>query len=244
MSTNQKAVEEMNRVLEKVRKLRALATSSNANEAAAAAAAAARLIQAHRLAEAEVEAETGEHEDAVEADTPLAEWARVQNWQIRLARVLCRQYGVSSYLQRRAVAYRRVVTVQMVGRPSDVSTVRYEYEASVRAVARLARNSSDRNSFCLGAVQGIVAQIGRVTEQVVAGASGQTAVVLASRIQRADELRDSLHPDLRTRALRSSRVNRDAYDEGRRAGGDLARQSGVGRQLGLGAKRLGPGRAE
>src|SRR2546421_209940 len=43
-------------VIEKVRKLRALATSQNAHEAAAAAAAADKLIQEHRLSEAELHA--------------------------------------------------------------------------------------------------------------------------------------------------------------------------------------------
>lgn len=95
-------------VIEKIKKLRALAQSTNAHEAANAAAAAERLLQEHRLSEAELEAndvETvgGAEEDAAPVDT-LGE--KITRWKDLLLAALCRGHGCSWYFSERERVYR------------------------------------------------------------------------------------------------------------------------------------------
>ncbi len=85
--------------MEKVRKLRALATSSNIHEAAAAAALAEHLLHEHELEEADVPATNGEEprERAELAGEYLdSHGANVTRWRSMLANYLARVHGCTT----------------------------------------------------------------------------------------------------------------------------------------------------
>ena len=248
----------MQDIISKVQKLRRLATSSNVHEAAAAAAAADRLIQEHRLHESEIEAQAGAVEEKPTEDfEPLIVGTRTHTatWRYRLALNLAHHYDVACYSSWRKNASGQVDrTLHLIGRKSDVETMRYQDAYFTLEIERLARASGLRgraalNSFRLGAVSGLFEAM-RASKQAVmqearqdASVSKQSAaIVLASRYGDAKSARDKLHPDLKGgRAVPSNVSNYEAFSAGRRAGAGLytggqIAGGGTGRALGPGGK--------
>jgi hypothetical protein len=126
-------------IIEKVKKLRQLAQSSNANEAANAAAAAERLIQEHRIAEAELESET---EESV---TPITDYlvepgTSAISWRAQLISALCKGYSCAVWQSSKRVegTYRTKLAWGVVGAPDDVATVKYQYAFLTIEIIRLA----------------------------------------------------------------------------------------------------------
>ncbi len=227
----------MQDIISKVQKLRRLATSSNVHEAAAAAAAADRLIQEHRLHESEIEGQAGAVEEKPTEDyEPLivGTSTHTATWRYRLALNLAHHYDVACfYGWRKNLASGQVDrTLHLIGRKSDVETVRYQDAYFTLEIERLARTSGLRgraalNSFRQGAVAGLLEAM-RASKQAVmqearADANKQSAaIVLASRYAESKTAMDKLHPDLKSgRALPSNVSNYDAFAAGRRAGAGL-----------------------
>jgi len=183
-------------VLQKVRRLRALATSSNVHEAAAAAAAADRLIQEHRLSEAELESAGGPCEAIGEDATPLETFAgRVTQWKSLLGNVLAKHYGCASYLDQHGCT----TTVRIIGRPSDIVAVRDMYAWLTLEIERLAaanaRGRAGKNAYRLGAVMGISRGLrqSRATTPETKAPAGSTAMVLEARTAEADRWMTAAH---------------------------------------------------
>lgn len=237
-------------VLEKVRKLRALATSANVHEAANAAAAADRLIQEHRLHESQIEASTPDasREKAEESPDPLGFGARVQGWRWRLAVLLCAHYEVACYSSWRNGER----TLHMVGRKSDVETVRYQVAYFTTEIDRLAaqhtRIGEGRaffNAFRLGAVSGLIeAMAVEKRDAVTHTASGpirgvgrQAAMVLVSRAKEARAEMERHHDFAKGGGPSWGRARDErGYSSGKRAGSGL---SAAGKaRLGGGSGRL------
>jgi hypothetical protein len=234
-------------VIEKIAKLRRLAMSTNINEAAAAAAAADRLMQEHGIAEAQLEA-AGEapKETPTEEPTPLAFWIgnHVPQWQLQLGARLVHHYGCACYTDRsrRKVGldqWERGRTLNIVGRPSDLASVRYMYAWLVLEIEGLAQRNRGNgrawiNSFRLGAVRGVIEAMRAEKEKVMAEtrqnapiASANTCaalVLIDNRAKAAIAARDALHTNLK--GGRSSRgpSDGDGYGAGREAGARLGAQ--------------------
>lgn len=232
-------------VIAKVQKLRRLATSSNVHEAAAAAAAADRLIQEHNLAEAQLEAEGHEGgERAGEDDDPLFVYGpRAASWQVNLVVRLSKHYGCAGYQQSRFdVRTQRTVWVQkVIGRPSDIATVRYMVAWLTHEIERLARGHKGEgrawlNSFRHGAVHGVcqaMADERKAVQQEAQRAGASAAIVVVNaRLDLATEERDRLHPDLK-KSHTAGATNAGGYAAGERAGRNIHR----GGQLAAGAGR-------
>lgn len=158
-------------VVDRVRKLLALAERSGSPaEAALAASRARELIAEHRLAEADLSVTGGEDlpEERVIEEQIEGDYARrkAQQWRVSLAGVLARSFGCKIYY------YQGTRRIQAIGRESDVQTLRYVQgyltleiqrlveEAWAQMKARceggeLPQPTRWRNSFRLGAVQAV-----------------------------------------------------------------------------------------
>ena len=238
-------------VVEKIRKLRALATSANVNEAATAAALADRLIQEHGLSEAQLEAEgVGPKEAPVQADTPLAEYGqRAPSWAKILANRLVTHFDCACFSDtvRNPLTRERRKVVRIVGRPSDVETVRYFYAWLSVEIERLAqadaRGQGRRfaNGFRQGAVDGVMTamEVSKAAARGAAKAAGASAaiVLVDAREAEADALMREKNPKLRTVSF-GGRVQRDGYERGQEAGRRINRDAHL---TGAGAKQLGSG---
>jgi hypothetical protein len=171
-------------VLRKVKRLRALATSSNPHEAAAAAAAADRLMTQHRIDEATLrDAATGRD------STPLVSWRRRRpEWQVKLADVLCLHYDVAYYWwDEGPPAAPTSRSVIMCGAEADVAMVRSMWRWLRTETRRLGRKEpqSTRDAFRFGMVLGIAAALVEVKRAALASAPPQVSIVLRNRYESA-----------------------------------------------------------
>lgn len=213
-------------VLRKVRALRELAKSSNIHEAEAAAAQADALIQKYRLDEAELEAAGDAEAEAIGGDhEPLQTGTRLDGWKGLLAAKLARHYGCYVYTRRFLRDGRRHVSIQIVGRPSDVATVRYMFAWLVGEIARLSAyesGTSARNAFRLGAVTGIgnALYVSRKAAEAEHARThgGAAAIVLVSRADAAKAWASSAVGGIGAGRAVSGPSNRDAFLRGKDAG--------------------------
>ena len=227
----------------------ALARSENPNEAAAAAAAADRLIQEHGLAEAQLQADGKQAAETVTEDqSPLAAWTgKTPTWQRILASGLARHYDCASYL---VWIRSNTLAHKIIGRPSDLATVRYMWGWLSVEIERLAQlhkgeGRSWLDSFRRGAVQGVLYKLdeskraareevqakARVVAAINPDLQTNTSSALAIYDRRREEAVDAmkeLHPDVAERMKRSrggrsfnGPSRHDAFGEGKRAGSNI-----------------------
>jgi hypothetical protein len=218
------------RVLERLRRLRALSTSSNEHEAAAAAAAAERLLQEHEIAEAEIE---GAGSVPVEGARREA-LGRVpaQLWIATLGHNLAQLHSCAVW---RTGAVPNGFFLHIVGRPDDVATVRYLFAWLLSEITRLAeslgagRGLRWRNAFRHGATSGVLAAMRDARHEARRVASSTALAVLDDRLAEARKL---LPPLKQGRAPRIG--DGDAFRRGREEGAKLH----TGRALGPGLPAL------
>lgn len=212
-------------VIEKVQKLRRLATSSNVHEAAAAAAAADKLIQEHGLAEAQLEVDGQTAAERPEQET-LTSWTRIVTWERVLAKGLANHYDCTTLVQPDYVNARSETKYQVIGRPSDLASVRYMFAWLVVEIERLAQQNRGQGrvwlrSFRHGAVEGVLSAM-RESKQAARETATSTALVLVDqRLALAEAERERLHPDMtKTRGVRFSH-DPYAFRQGQSAGRSL-----------------------
>jgi hypothetical protein len=230
--------QELQRVLERIQKLRALEGSPNVHEAATAAALADKLIQQHKLAEAELEAGTGERaERPDEAPDPLLQERRATTWKWRLACGLASHYDVAVYRQSTlgapltldaAVPPARsgmLSALRMVGRPSDLAALRWMFAWLSTEIEQLAnRDGVGRgrrwgNAFRIGAVSTVVIALAQSKAALPHGGSGTgAAIILAQRGEQADRRMRELHPDLGATSRLGSATDAHGFEAGQLAG--------------------------
>jgi hypothetical protein len=214
-------------ILDKIRKLRALATSSNVHEAAAAAAAAERLIQEHNLSEAELQTE----EDVPVTREDTATFGKhVANWQSNLLFHLGRAYQCSGFYARTGNGF----VFRCYGRPQDIETLRYQYAFFTAEITRLAASQCKgqgrtyHNSFRLGAVKAIGEALKTANHDARKQATSSALVVVDQRADLAKATRDKENPDLRNSSGGSSNINGQAYAAGQRAGANINQRTAIG----------------
>lgn len=202
----------MSEIIEKIKKLLALAASTNVHEASNAAAAANKLIQEYRISDAELETE----EEKIVTEFVVEETIRVISWKSNLIAALVHNYSCCTYQTYRDghVAY------AIVGIERDIETVKYMYTWIVVEIVRLSHimglnGKREFNSFYLGAVEGIKAAMSVVNQSVRDQFKNSNALVkLSIRLERAE---DAMPSNLRT-VKRQSHYSRDAFDVGKMAG--------------------------
>lgn len=244
-------------IIDKVRKLLRLATSSNANEAALAAARAQEMIDKHHLEQAMLSLDSAEPVRGLD-DEPILDFYRegapldtpkqLDRWRVWLAGALAQYNASRIYLSGR--------NISIVGRPSDVETVRYIYTHLSREVERLATENGAgmgrtwRNNFRLGVVDAIKTKLRNQHAQFehdareVAAAESSTALVrvntalvtMSERTQAVDKWMKS-NLKLHAGSASYSRHDASARDRGRKAGASLS-VGGDRAQLGAGRKGI------
>lgn len=218
-----------NPVIEKIRKLLALANSSNEHEAALAASHAQRLLSEHNLAMADIESEQKpQSADKVEAavSKTLPKWVRHLS------------AGVCTAFDCQAVHHPATGKMTFIGIGADVQIAAYTFAFLDRTVRKLCTNymkhhvSSTianrhrelmRQSYYLGAISTINA---RMREQKI-----QTPVTTGALVPVKEGLiRQAMNEigNLRTVRSRKSYINADAYAKGQTDGRQVGIHQGIG----------------
>lgn len=242
----------MEKILDKVRKLLALAESADIHEAAAAAARAQTIIDKHKVDIALLQEEEQEEEREDEAvhrclDFPLFDCSQMPTWKWLLAWRLCEVNDCRPWTNTTYEGGEWARTVFVIGRDSDAQTIQYMHRYLVTEIDRLSKDHKGKgrtwlNNFRLGAV----AEIGKrlkekrqydrkalkqgAEEQVQAGGDAQALVKVENalaRLQERDEMVDSWMKFNKIKY--SSGGSGGAHDEGAFATG---RDAGAGVSLG------------
>jgi hypothetical protein len=221
-------------ILERVRRLLALAESSNVHEAAAAAAKAQELITKHRIDLADLDVEGGIEEPVLTEDVEVVHGRKP--WRELLLGALARANGCESYNSRNRQTGR--VRLLVIGPASGASVVRYMHAYLTREVERLniigakqartelravgldPRGITGRwhNSFKLGAVVELRRRLLEASTRTMAGASG-TAL---ARIEKADARVAEAFAALKLGKARKAVCRHSAaFDAGRDAGASI-----------------------
>jgi hypothetical protein len=214
----------MTPIIEKIRKLRALAQSDNVNEAAAAAAAAERLIQEHNFSEAELQ--SPDTDEAILSDH-LDMGARVAGWKSILLRALADAYQCAGVLNRRTQRY------IFYGRPKDIETFRYQYAFFTVEIERLAQRHTKGKgrgyaaSFRLGAAVAICDALRETTREARNVATSSALAVVDNRAAAARQRMLSQHTRLRSGGRVGASDTR-AYEAGKQAGAGINRHTAIG----------------
>jgi len=218
-----------NPIIEKIKKLLALANSSNEHEAALAASHAQRLLSEHNLAMADIEAaHRPEKADKVEATVSktLPKWLRHLS------------AGVSTAFDCQAIHHPALGRLTFIGVGADVQIAAYTFTFLDKTVRRLCSNYMKhhvktgipnrhrelmRQSYYLGAVATINQ---RLKEQ-----KQQTPVTTGALVPvKAGLIRQAMHEigNIRTIHSRRSYINSEAYAKGQIDGGQVGIHQGIG----------------
>jgi hypothetical protein len=212
-------------VLDRVRKLLALAGSPNVHEAASAAGKAQALIERHRL-EALLDAEAADVADPVTdgREAPLEVARRLRPWKVVLASGLAEANGCLAY----TADHGDVSLLLVAGRAGDREVVAALYEGLVRQLEWLSathgagRSRDWHTSFRIGAAEVVVGRLGEATSEVDATLS-EAALVLVqpARVARAHAVDAFAEQHLGLRAGRSLRVDGRGLQRGREVGATM-----------------------
>jgi len=222
-------------VLDKVRKLLALAESDNPHEAALAAAKAQALMEEHAIATADL-GEAGADEAIGEGELWAAPGSTLPAWRGALASALAKVGG--------CMVYRHGGRLQLVGRPSDVEAVRVLFGLLAAEVERLTarlgrgRGRSFAHSFRLGVVIQIRREVEaaqRETRERMRGTVTSSALVVVDRRAREAQVHAQQAHHLGRSGYRSS--VRGGYREGQQAGAGAYGRAASGK-LGGGQRQL------
>jgi len=201
------AAQDIDRIVERIKKLLALTSSQNPNEAALAATKAQELLFRHNLSMAMVEAATEGGNSAYVADRfDSGGW---MHWRRRLLAAVARNNFC------RGVSYQGTREVGIVGEPHNVTVVKHLYDFLVRDIMRLAdigvkaertldeeENRAWKRSFYLGAVRTVAQRLAEQRQRDIA-ANEQSAALVVRKDQELEEAYKEHFPGL----------NSDADDE-------------------------------
>ncbi|MEZ4410622.1 MAG: DUF2786 domain-containing protein [Polyangiales bacterium] len=216
------------KALDRVRKLLALATSSNVHEAAAAAAQAQTLITRHRLQQwldAERDATVDADPIADASDAPLEVARKLRPWKVALASALAEVNGCVAYtLDRGADA-----AIVLVGRARDRAAVEALWAWAVKRIEWLSATHGEGKSrawheaFRVGASDVLARRLDEAN-RAEREASTETALVIVDRASEAHRaaLERFVSERLSLRSGRGMRVVASAYEKGRRAAEGMA----------------------
>ena len=227
-------------VLDRIKKLRALATSSNPNEAAAAAGVANKLILKHQITEAQLATEDSSKESKLDNmfddPEPIYVSQRVSAWKVDLATLLARHYGCALWNDksvRSDTQARGVSRFRLIGREGDVQIVKFMFSWFVTEIQKLCEAScrgqglNYRDSYCKGAVKGIESLLTYTRERTIheAKSSGgsQAIELVQSRHKLAIEYMFKKHNVIQPTGKLP--INQQAFEAGFDVGNSVARSA-------------------
>lgn len=227
--------------ISKAIKLLRLSQSSNANEAALAAGKAQEIMDRYKLGKLSADFEAnGEKEEEIKdfGFDPLELSARVSTWKNRLILTVAKLNQCKAYLTGKDGKKGFAI----VGRPSDVTTVRYFYQWLKSEVDRLTKRDcagtsvTYRNNFRIGVVETVVERLKaqrQSTDQAVKEEAAQDVAnplavmrinnALAKREQQLESVNEWCRSNLNLHKVRISGGRHDitAREAGKRAGHEV-----------------------
>jgi hypothetical protein len=218
-------------IIEKIRALRAQSQdkSTTVEEAATFARMAEVLIQKYSLAEVELEMTKISKEDIVDDGVPLTDWGQRQTvWQNILTHGLAKAYNCSSVLKWNEKGNPNIYAI---GKPSDISLLRYQYTFFVVELTRLSHKLAPKNlgrgtgktwfnSFYRGAVHAILASLKSAKEEVRTQASSEALVFIDQHLNAIEQFKAGKYPGSVTKQF-GGNLDPDAYRKGVEAGSNL-----------------------
>lgn len=177
-----------NPLIEKIRKLLALATSDNANEAAAAAAKAQRLMVEHSIDASQLGDGQTEEKVARSGEPLITFGAKLPSWLDNLSAGLSRMNHVYSFIARQSDGSRGIV---LIGTPTDVENVRFLFAYLRSEIERLAQKHARgggrayANSYRIGATVGALEAMKKEVASVRASTPGEALVRIDARYEEA-----------------------------------------------------------
>jgi len=249
----------LNQAIRQAQKLLKLANHANTGpeEASTAAAKAQEIMDRFKivsLAQLETPEVTEEIVDFAKKSAPLDVSAKLAVWKSLLAMALCRANQCMCYTSRRNGQR----SLEVIGRPSDVETVRYLYAALIQDVDALAKRAAKgcgrtwASNYRHGVVEAIKEKLQtqrRATESDLRTAAGvdssalvriDTAIAKLAQRERDVAVFAQANLRLRTQSVPVGRTDPNARAQGREAGKSLS-VGGTGRGLNSGCRRLGTG---
>lgn len=235
----------MNPIIEKIKKLQALATSSNQHEAISAAKLADKLIAAHRISEEELAQVSGNafQETPERYHSPLYVAWRITEWRMQLGFVLARHYGCAGYQKSNYETTingdsHKVTRLWIVGRKSDCEIVDYLYDwvsNKIEALSKKECRGQGRiiaNSYCVGFVEGIRQQLALQKAEIARQAEIENKSTALARVEnRGNESYRAMYalvPGLKKRVNTSQAlIAGSAYQQGVSAGKNLSLSKGL-----------------
>jgi len=241
-------------ILEKIKRLLALAGSDNVHEAALAAKTAQKLMARHNIETAALTVMYDcERETQIEIEEEVlaaVSGKRLAAWKTALCATVARLNGCSAYSQWFAGDQR----VVFVGTRSDSKAACYISTWLISEIDRLTklerakRGTQGRgyyHSFRLGAAHEIARRLKEANRDAaeesremaraadrVQGTSTQLVKVEAAlvriedKLTRAQDFIKRKHPDMKSRGASRARINGSAFAEGKRAGGSVSLTDG------------------
>ncbi len=229
----------MEDILQTIKRLRALATSSNSNEAAAAAGVANKLILKHQINEihlADDSAPESATEQMFDDPEPFYVSSRVTAWKMELATLLARHYGCALWndkVYRSADRVRGTSRYRLIGRDKDVQVVKFMFAWFVSEIAKLCDiecrgyGVNYRDSYCKGAVKGIGNLLSYTREKMLSEAanSGNSKAIdmIQNRHQQAIEYMFKKHSLIQPATKQG--INPVAFERGYDVGSGVARNA-------------------
>ena len=212
----------MSDLLDRVRKLLALAGSPNVHEATAAAAKAQALIDAHRL-QALLDAEDAAAQVEV-VERVLERARRLRRWKSVLAAGLAEVNGCLAYTREDG----KHVEVVVVGPASELDTLQALYDGLVPRLQWLSADHGGKqdkrwhDDFRVGAAATLVERLAAASKQDRASVDATALAVVEPALQvRRDAVQDYAERELHLKRGRGIRVDLDAYEGGLAAGEEV-----------------------
>src|SRR5215469_2538003 len=213
---------DISHILDKIKKLLALSTSSNPNEAASAAAKAQALLAQYNLDLSQVEAHSGETSDYCQQDIVVG---GVSRWRKTLMLVLARPNFCA------VVSYKGTERISIVGEPHNIEVVKYLYEYLVQQLEPMAatayRQSGSsmhartwKDSFFYGAIASIDQRL-KEQAQVFADTSEQSRALVVVKDAELRAAMKRYHPNV-TPGQRKHLRSQDGFQQGVEAGQRIA----------------------
>jgi hypothetical protein len=240
-------MENTSKIIDRIKKLLALSTSSNANEAAAAAGKAAQMMADYELEEADLRVESGaSNSDPIDnIFWDGVNGQRVITWKSNILMGLIKAFhchGWYTYVIEGEYPNRtKHNRFKVVGRRANVQTANYMYLYLEKEIERLANNAwlnfnafspveanrihgkHYKNSFFLGASNEIYRRlIEQVAAEKVESVTDSKAMVLVRQDHKeVEKYFNQIKPALKNVAQSKSYINRDAHTQGKEAGSKI-----------------------
>jgi len=216
-------------VIEKIKRLRSLSSSSNINEASTAARLASNLLDQYRLSEADIETTNDATLDPLmEDDHYIYETGRITQYKVSLIGVLVKHYGCAWFNDNTRETGRKVSRYKLIGKKSDIQIINYMYAWLLLECQRLSDQEAKGKghifvaSYCMGFVNGIKNQLEKSRAEVKVQASSQAMVRLDARESEARNFMYNIHNNLRkVKGSSSQRLDRNAFAYGSERGASI-----------------------